>query len=108
MTMENYMIIRTFKHKFLKTIYYVQDYMIYELLNQYNGDPYTKLLNETGYIEQENAVIPKTLWDKNEFGGMFYEDWTWVEESLIEAGNKIVKQDLKNKLERKIQELCEE
>ena len=106
--MENDMIIRTFKHKFLKTIYYVQDYMIYELLNQHDGDPYAKLLNEIGYTEQEYAIIPKTLWNKNEFGGMFYEDWTWVEDSIIEAGKKMATQDLISMLERKIQKLREE
>lgn len=97
--MEN-IIIRIFNHKIFKTIYYVQDYEIYKIINK-EDEPYNKILKDLGYKETQTITIPKENWLKikdNEFGGIYYDNWESVG-WIIEQGKQLSQEQLRETLE---------
>ena len=97
--MEN-IIIRIFNHKIFKTIYYVQDYEIYKIINK-EDEPYNKILKDLGYKETQTITIPKENWLKikdNEFGGIYYDNWESVD-WIIEQGKQLSQEQLRETLE---------
>ena len=88
-------IIRIFNHKIFKTIYYVQDYEIYKIINK-EDEPYNKILKDLGYKETQTITIPKENWLKiknNEFGGIYYDNWKSVD-WIIEQGKQLSQEQL--------------
>ena len=97
--MEN-IIIRIFNHKIFKTIYYVQDYEIYRIINK-EDEPYNKILKDLGYEETQTITIPKKNWLKikdNEFGGIYYDNWESVD-WIIKQGKQLSQEQLQKTLE---------
>ena len=93
-------IIRIFNHKTFKTIYYVQDYEIYKIINK-EDEPYNKILKDLGYEETQTITIPKENWLKikdNEFGGIYYDNWESVD-WIIEQGKQLSQEQLQKTLE---------
>jgi len=96
-----YIIIRIFNHKTFKTIYYVQDYEIYKIINK-EDEPYNKILKDLGYEETQTITIPKEYWLKikgNEFGGIYYDNWENVD-WIIEQGKQLSQEQLRETLEK--------
>ena len=94
-------IIRIFTHKIFKTIYYVQDYEIYKIINK-EDEPYNKILKDLGYKETQTITIPKENWLKikdNEFGGIYYDNWESVD-WIIEQGKQLSQEQLRETLEK--------
>ena len=94
-------IIRIFNHKNFKTIYYVQDYEIYKIINK-EDEPYNKILKDLGYEETQTITITKEYWLKikdNEFGGIYYDNWESVD-WIIEQGKQLSQEQLQETLEK--------